>query len=141
MEFTKCYCNRKKKSLQAEIQKTLLELRHRYRAVTTKDYEQLVLEDWNQSPESNGLTIARVKCLAQRNNDRDPDKYWRQAKIAQAIIDREKPAQTFYSLRILIPTMRIPQTKDDQNKLTICQKNPDETYSGTTILGTKTQNL
>ncbi len=74
-------------------------------------------------------------------NNRDPDKYWRQAKIAQAIIDREKPAQTFYSLRILIPTMRIPQTKDDQNKLTICQKNPDGTYSGTTILGTTTQNL
>ena len=40
-------------------------------------------------------------------NDRDPDKYWRQAKIAQAIIDREKPAQTFYSLKILSPTMQL----------------------------------
>ena len=40
-------------------------------------------------------------------NDRDPDKYWRQAKIAKAIIDREKPAQTFYSLKILLTTMRI----------------------------------
>lgn len=39
--------------------------------------------------------------------DRDPDKYWRQAKIAKAIIDREKPAQTFYSLKILVPTMQL----------------------------------
>ena len=54
-------------SLQSEIQKTLLELRHRYRAVTSEDYEKLVLEDWNRSPESAGEKIARVKCLAQRN--------------------------------------------------------------------------
>ncbi len=40
-------------------------------------------------------------------NDPDPDKYWRQAKIAQAIIDREKPAQTYYSLKILLPTMQL----------------------------------
>jgi phage tail-like protein len=40
-------------------------------------------------------------------NDRDPDKYWRQAKIAKAIIDQEKPAQTFYSLKILVPTMQL----------------------------------
>ncbi|MGK7893638.1 MAG: baseplate protein J [Xenococcus sp. (in: cyanobacteria)] len=59
----------RQKSLQSEIQKTLLELRDRYRAVTTEDYEQLVLEDWNQSSDSNGLTIARVKCLPQRNLD------------------------------------------------------------------------
>ncbi|MGK7893639.1 MAG: phage tail protein [Xenococcus sp. (in: cyanobacteria)] len=42
-------------------------------------------------------------------NDRDPDKYWRQAKIAQAIIDREKPAQTYYSLKILTPTMQLTE--------------------------------
>jgi phage tail-like protein len=39
--------------------------------------------------------------------DRDPDKYWRQAKIAKAIIDQEKPAQTFYTLKILVPTMQL----------------------------------
>ncbi|QLE58029.1 phage tail protein I [Nostoc sp. TCL26-01] len=39
--------------------------------------------------------------------DRDPDKYWRQAKIAKAIIDQEKPAQTFYALKILVPTMQL----------------------------------
>ena len=64
----------RQKTLQSEIQNTLLELRQRYRAVTTEDYEQLVLEDWNQSPKSTDLKIARVKCLAQRNlekNDAD----------------------------------------------------------------------
>ncbi len=77
-------------------------------------------------------------------NDRDPDKYWRQAKIAQAIIDREKPAQTFYSLKILVPTMRIPLSREDPEQLIICQKHEDEgqiTYTGTTILGTETQSL
>ncbi|NJM17723.1 MAG: phage tail protein [Richelia sp. RM2_1_2] len=45
-------------------------------------------------------------------NDRNPEKYWRQAKIAQAIIDQQKPAQTFYSLKILVPTMQL--TKQSQ---------------------------
>ena len=45
-------------------------------------------------------------------NDRDPEKYWQQAKIAKAIIDRVKPAQTFYSLKILVPTMQL--TKPSQ---------------------------
>lgn len=40
-------------------------------------------------------------------NDRDPDKYWRQAKIAKAIIDLEKPAHTFYTLKIQVPTMQL----------------------------------
>ena len=73
--------------------------------------------------------------------DRDPDKYWRQAKIAKAIIDREKPAQTFYSMKILVPTMRLPLTKDDSQRLIICQMNQDKTYSGNTILGTVSQSL
>ncbi|AFY54240.1 phage tail protein [Rivularia sp. PCC 7116] len=45
-------------------------------------------------------------------NDRDPEKYWRQAKIAKSIIDIAKPAQTFYSLKILVPTMQL--TKPSQ---------------------------
>ncbi|MGD1703154.1 phage tail protein I [Dapis sp. BLCC M229] len=40
-------------------------------------------------------------------NDRDPVKYWQQAKIAKAIIDREKPAQTYYALKILVLTMQL----------------------------------
>ena len=56
----------RQQSLQSEINKTLLELRQRYRAVTTIDYEKLIIEDWNKSSNST-LKIARVKCLAQRN--------------------------------------------------------------------------
>jgi phage tail-like protein len=40
-------------------------------------------------------------------NDRDPEKYWQQSRIAKAIIDQEKPAHTFYSLKILVPTMQL----------------------------------
>ena len=54
-------------SLQSEIKQTLSDLRRPYWAVTIKDYEQLVLEDWNNSSDSNDLKIARVKGLAQRN--------------------------------------------------------------------------
>ena len=56
----------RQQSLQSEINQTLLELRQRYRAVTTVDYEQLIIEDWNTLPDST-LKIARVKCLSQRN--------------------------------------------------------------------------
>ncbi len=38
----------------------------------------------------------------------DPDLYWRQSRIATAIIDQEKPAHTFYALKILVRTMQIP---------------------------------
>ena len=57
----------RQKILQSEIQNTLLELRYRYRAVTTDDYEQLILQDWNQSQQSAIEKIARVNCLPQRN--------------------------------------------------------------------------
>ena len=33
--------------------------------------------------------------------------YWRQVRIATAIIDQEKPAHTFYSLKILVPSMQL----------------------------------
>ena len=56
----------RQQTLQSEINKTLLELRQRYRAVTTVDYEQLIIEDWNTSSDST-LKIARIKCLSQRN--------------------------------------------------------------------------
>jgi hypothetical protein len=39
--------------------------------------------------------------------DPDVEKYWRQARIAKAIIDQEKPAHTYYALKILVPTMRL----------------------------------
>ncbi|MFB2772428.1 baseplate protein J [Pelatocladus sp. BLCC-F211] len=57
----------RQKNLQSAIQNTLLELRKIYRAITPEDFENLVLFDWNQSKESDGLKIARVRCLGQRN--------------------------------------------------------------------------
>lgn len=36
--------------------------------------------------------------------------YWRQVRIAKAIIDLEKPAHTYYALNILTPTMRLTGT-------------------------------
>ncbi|MBD2233294.1 phage tail protein [Phormidium tenue] len=38
----------------------------------------------------------------------DPELYWRQSRIATAIIDQEKPAHTFYALKVLVRTMQIP---------------------------------
>lgn len=57
----------REKTLQSEIQKTLLELRQIHRAVTSEDFEKLVLVDWNQSQDANNFKIARIKCLTQRN--------------------------------------------------------------------------
>ncbi len=56
----------RQKYVQSEIEETLSDLRRRYRAVTAEDYEQLILNDWNELPECD-LKIARVKCLPQRN--------------------------------------------------------------------------
>jgi hypothetical protein len=48
--------------LHIAIRETILELRQRYRAITPEDFEQLVLQDWEQSS-----LIKRVKVLPQRN--------------------------------------------------------------------------
>ncbi len=48
-------------------------------------------------------------------NDRDPEKYWRQSRIAKAIIDQEKPAHTWYSLKILVPTMQLTKPSKEIN--------------------------
>lgn len=64
-------------SLQAALTDTLLDLRQRYRAVTPADYEQLTLQDWNQSEMAQALgQVDRVRCLPQVNltaatSDRD----------------------------------------------------------------------
>jgi phage tail-like protein len=36
-----------------------------------------------------------------------PERYWRECRATQAIIDQEKPAHTFYALRILTLTMQL----------------------------------
>lgn len=47
--------------LQDSIQKTIVDLRQPYRAVTLKDYQNLILQDWN--------SIQRVHCVPNRNLD------------------------------------------------------------------------
>lgn len=60
--------------LQAEIQSTLVQLRHPYRAVTVADFERLILSDWlntrvvKQQFREAGA-IARVNCLLERDLD------------------------------------------------------------------------
>ena len=78
----------KQQNLQPEIQQTLLELRQRYRAVTAEDYEQLVLEDWNQSQVDTGIEIARVKCLPQRNLDNSDADTFADGHISLVVIPR-----------------------------------------------------
>lgn len=59
------------KSLQAEIQTTLAQIRQRYRAVTANDFEQLILFDWLQTRTAQALgeaaIMARVNCLPERD--------------------------------------------------------------------------
>ncbi|MCW6037557.1 phage tail protein [Spirulina subsalsa FACHB-351] len=38
-----------------------------------------------------------------------PERYWRECRAAQAIINQEKPAHTYYALRILTLTMQLSQ--------------------------------
>ena len=54
----------------------------------------------------------------------------RKEKIAKAIIDQEKPAHTFYALKILIPTMQIINEPEDEDSGIRVGKN--------TLLGTTT---
>lgn len=61
--------------LRSQIQNSLGDLRKTYRAVTTEDFEKLVLFDWHQSQEFDGLKIPRVKCLAQRNLESKADDF------------------------------------------------------------------
>lgn len=43
-------------------------------------------------------------------SDADPTRLRATQEIARAIIDQEKPAHTFYALRVVIPTMRLVST-------------------------------
>lgn len=40
-------------------------------------------------------------------SDSDPGRLRRMQETARAIIDREKPAHTFYALKVVVPTMRL----------------------------------
>lgn len=49
----------------------------------------------------------QVQLALPSNQVIQPDRYWRECRAAKAIIDHEKPAHTFYALRILTLTMQI----------------------------------
>ncbi len=53
------------------------------------------------------------------SNIRYPNNYWQEAKIAKAIIDREKPAQTYYTLKILMLTMQITKRSQLEQPLNL----------------------
>ena len=96
-------------SLQSVINTTLLELRKRHRAVTTLDYEQIIIEDWNTSPDSD-LEIARVKCLPQRNLSE---------------YDLEKVAKGNISL-IVVPKDNIQETNNNSEDNIQEDNNPED---------------
>lgn len=52
----------------------------------------------------------QVQLALPSNQVIQPDRYWRECRAAQAIINEEKPAHTFYALRILTLTMQLSQT-------------------------------
>ncbi|NEO75578.1 phage tail protein I [Moorena sp. SIO4G3] len=63
-------------------------------------------------------------------NERDPKLLQRQEEIAKAIVNQEKPAHTFYALRVLIPGMQIINEPTESK--------PGIIVGETTLLGTTT---
>ena len=57
--------------LQYAIRQTILELRKRYRAVTSADYELLAVEEWNKSQTNSSKKVDRARCIPYRNLDRE----------------------------------------------------------------------
>lgn len=51
----------------------------------------------------------QVQLALPSNQVIQPERYWREFRIAKGIIDQEKPAHTYYALRILTLTMQITQ--------------------------------
>ena len=73
-------------------------------------------------------------------NHRDSSSYAQQLRIAQAVISQEKPVQTYYSIKILAPTMRItdyvdlpPVEEIDYGKILEIVDENHQTASGQTI--------
>ena len=68
-------------------------------------------------------------------SDADADRLRRKQEIARAIVDQEKPAHTFYALKVAVPTMRLVSLELQQQEggkpgLLVLGKN--------TLLGTST---
>lgn len=85
--------------LQAEIQKTLIQLRHPYRAVTLKDFEQLVLVDWMNTRTARTVfgaegEIVRVHCLPERDLDRFSVNEVIEGHLTLIVLPRISPGDT-----------------------------------------------
>lgn len=85
--------------LQAEIQKTLTQLRRPYRAVTAKDFEQLILSDWSKTNtikrdfKEYGI-IARVNCLPERDLENSDINEIVEGHITLVVLPREHARDT-----------------------------------------------
>ena len=67
-------------------------------------------------------------------SDADPGRLRRTQEIARALIDREKPAHTFYALKVVIPTMRLvsEELRARENNVPKLLVLGDNTWLGTT---------
>ncbi|MEB3360473.1 MAG: baseplate J/gp47 family protein, partial [Synechococcales bacterium] len=85
--------------LQAEIQKTLTQLRRPHRAVTAKDFEQLILSDWlktrtaQQEFGADGV-IARVNCLPERDLENSDINQIVEGHISLVVLPRSSNANS-----------------------------------------------
>jgi phage tail-like protein len=76
-------------------------------------------------------------------SDADPDRLRQKQEIARAIIDQEKPAHTFYALKVAVPTMRLvslelKQQEGGKPKLLCLGSIPPGVDGALTLLGTST---
>jgi hypothetical protein len=118
--------------LQAEIQKTLVQLRRPYRAVTIKDFEQLVLVDWMKTRTAQTVfgaagEIARVHCLPERDLEHFEIDHVIEAHITVVVLPRiasdntealRKTLKRFLNQRRLI-TSRLHVVEPSYIKVTI----------------------
>ncbi|MCP2729239.1 hypothetical protein [Limnofasciculus baicalensis] len=89
--------------IHEEIRLTIVALRQRYRAVTTEDFEQLILKDWEKAS-----LIKRVKVLPQRNLESE-------RKEAGNLGSGKKEAHSDISL-VIVPVNN-NLTKEQMNEL------------------------
>jgi len=74
-------------------------------------------------------------------SEADPGLLRRKQQIARAIIDQEKPAQTFYGLQLATRTMRLVSTALQQRETTADYTPPLLVLGENTLLGTENRRL
>jgi hypothetical protein len=87
--------------LETAIRDTVLALRKRYRAISTNDFEQLVLVDWNETAIAAQVgKVSRIKCISDRNLARVDD--LEAGHISLVIVPTEAELQPSPALRIAL---------------------------------------